>query len=219
MGNVQKNYINLVAIGGQNPQILNLDFLKSNKILPVDEEPFRSILSQAKPQIEFVSVPGFVRLVVGNIEFIVNADRFQIKEAAISKWAETKIVKISEKYFEILRYTPLKIVGFNLNSTIIFDNTEMSQNFQNLFLPQNAPILKIINKGEIAAGVVLRYPYSAGGERFTIALEQQGKVDNKRTINFNYEFDFTDWPKFKSELVKVAEIEAYADSIIGQLMK
>ncbi|MCK4819585.1 hypothetical protein KA005_27705 [bacterium] len=46
MASQSKNFISIVALGGQNPQILNVDFLKNNKIIPIDEAPFDQLFKQ-----------------------------------------------------------------------------------------------------------------------------------------------------------------------------
>ena len=49
MAEINKNFISFVALGRPNPQILNVDFLKDNKIVPVDEPPFDKLFQQEKP--------------------------------------------------------------------------------------------------------------------------------------------------------------------------
>ncbi len=219
MASHSKNFISFVALGGPNPQILNIDFLKNNKILPLDQEPFVSISAQEKLVKKFVSVPGFTNLILDNIEFLVDESRFQIREKEISEWGDTKILEIAKKYFEILPYTPLKLVGINLNSIITFDSPKEETNFQELFISKNSRILSIIGKGKIAASIVLRYPYSNQGGRITLTVEQPNKENKKRSINFNYEFDFTSWKELGSELGKISEISGYSDSIIQKMLE
>ena len=72
---------------------------------------------------------------------------------------------IAIKYFEVLPYTPLKVVGINLNATITFDTSQEAENFQQMFLPENSKVVTIISKDNIAADLVLRYPYSDTGGR------------------------------------------------------
>jgi len=219
MAELSKNFISFVALGGQNPQILNIDFLKAGDIIPVNQPPFDELLKQEKPVKKFVSVPGFANLVLDNIEFIVDESRFQIREKGISEWSDTKILEIAKKYFEVLRYTPLKLVGLNLNSIITFGSSKEATSFQELFLSENSRIVGIIGKDKIAASIVFRYPYSNQGARITLTIEQPNKENKKRAVNFNYEFDFTSWTKFGSELGKISEISNYFDSIIQKLLE
>ena len=219
MAEISKNFISLVALGRPNPQILNVDFLKANKILPVDEPPFDKLFQQEKPFTNFVSTPILSELVLENIQFIVEVSRFQIRDSAVSEWTETKVLDIARKYFEVLPYTPLTVVGINLNVMITFVTPEESVNFQQMFLPENSKVLEIISKNNIAADLVLRYPYSDNKARIVLTLNQPIKARHKRAVNFNYEFDFTNWPDFATELGKIPEIGKYFDSIVSRLLK
>ena len=216
-----KNFISFVALGGQNPQILNVDFLKDEKIIPIDEAPFDQIFSQEKPVKKFISLPGLANLVIGNLEIVIDEGRFQIRETEISEWVDTKIIDIAKRYFEVLKYTPLKLIGFNFNSTIVFDTPEEAENCQQICLPKGSPLVKIISRGNIniSASSVLRYPYGDDGGRILLTIEQPNKENTRRIINFNYEFNFTDWTNFKRELDKYTEIANYSDSILEGLVK
>jgi len=219
MATRSKNFISVVALGGQNPQILNLDFLKANKIIKANEPPFDELLRQEKPLTKFVSVPGFTNLVLGKIEFIVDEQRFQIRDEAIREWPETKILDIAEKYFQVLPYTPLKLVGVNLNSTIVFGTPEEANNCQNLCLPQDSRLASVVSRDNISTSSILRYKYNEDGGRITLTIDQPDKQNTKRTINFNYEFDFTDWPSFKRELETVPSVCQYCESLLNDIME
>ena len=219
MAELSKNFISFVALGGQNPQILNLDFLKAENILPVNEEPFVSLLAQEKPMKKFVSVPGLTNLVVGNVEFIVDEQRFQVRETGISQWTDAKVLDIAKRYFEVLPYTPLKLVGVNLNSTITFATSEEAKTCQQLCLPQDSKLARIISGDNVSASTVLRYRYSGGRGRITLTIEQPNRENSKRMINFNYEFEFADWANFRTELEKIPDVAAYSESVLAQLLE
>ena len=208
MAGWSKNFISIVALGGQNPQILNVDFLKDNKIIPIDEAPFDQLFRQEKPVKKYISLPGLANLVLGNIELVIDESRFQVRETAISEWVDTKIINIAKKYFEVLPYTPLKMVGLNFNSTIVFNTTEDAESCQQLCLPKDSQLAKIISRDNlnISASLVLRYPYGDDGGRIMLTIEQPNKENNRRIVNFNYEFDFTDWTNFRSEIDKISQI-------------
>jgi hypothetical protein len=218
MATQSKNFISFVALGGLNPQILNVDFLKASSIISVNDPPFDKLLKQGVAPDKFISLPGFANLVVANIEFLVDEQRFQLRDTKISEWAETNILDIANKYFQVLPYTPLKLVGVNLNSTITFATSEEAHNCQKLCLPKDSQLARIISNDSISASSVLRYPYSDDGGRITLTIEQPSRENKKRAVNFNYEFDFTDWSKFRGELGKISEIAAYSDSILDQLL-
>jgi hypothetical protein len=219
MANLKKNFLSFVALGGQNPQILNLDFLKTNNIIPVNAPPFDKLLKQEKPLKKFVSVPGIANLVLGNVEFVIDQRMFQIRETELSQWGETKIVDIAKKYFEVLPHTPLKLVGVNFNSTIIFETPEEAANCQKLCLPDGSQFPRIISRDNIIASSVLRYPYQDGGGRIMLTVEQPNKENTERMININYEFDFTNWSNFNGELAQFSEIADYVESVFAELLK
>ena len=219
MAKINKNFISFVVLGSPNPQILNVDFLKDNKIVPVDESPFDKLFQREKPLTKFLSTPVVSNLVLENIDFLVDEQRFQIRDTVISEWTETKIFEIATKYFAVLRYTPMKVVGFNFNATIAFESPKETTNFQELFLDKNSGILSLISKDNIDASLVLKYPYSNSGGRIALTVSQFDKANNTRSVNFNYEFDFSDWEKFKAELEKMPEVAGYFDSILAKLIK
>jgi hypothetical protein len=219
MAEISKNFISLVALGGLNPQILNVDFLKNNKIVPLNEPPFDKLFQQQKPYTKFISTPVLSNLVLENIEFIVEEGRFQIRDVAISEWAETKIFNIAIQYFKILHYTPLNIIGVNLNATIGFETLQEAQNFQKLFLPENSKIISILSKDNVVADFILRYPYSDDSERIMLSLSQKNKSNKERIANLNYEFNFIDEKNFQTELSKISQIGKYFDLILNQLIK
>jgi hypothetical protein len=222
MANQSKNFISFVALGGLNPQILNIDFLKVNSIISINDPPFDKLLKQGAAPDTFISVPGLVaNLVVANIEIFVDQQRLQIRDTKVSEWSETKILDIASKYFQVLPYTPLKLVGVNFNSTIMFDTSKEAQDFQELFFPRNSPLAQIISKQGINASSMLRYPYSDSGNhsRIQLTIEQPDTENKRRVVNINYEFDFTGWESFKNELKRVPEIGKYCDHILEQFLK
>jgi len=83
MADIKKDFVNLVLIGGQNPQILNVDFLRTNDIVSPDQPPFKELFAKNKPFTKFVSTPVFANLVLENIEFTVDEQRFMIRDRTI----------------------------------------------------------------------------------------------------------------------------------------
>jgi len=219
MADLSKNFMSFVALGSQNPQILNVDFLKREKIVPIDQPPFNTLFQQKKPFSKFISTPVLSNLVLDTIEFIIDEQRFQIRDKSVADWIDTKILHIAQKYFEILKYTPLKVVGINMNSKITFSTSKEEETFQSLFLMQESKIVQVLSKSNILASTVLRYAYSDNGGRIALTIEQPKKINNERIVNFNYEFDFTDWKNFKSELTKFPDVPKYCDSVLNQLLE
>jgi hypothetical protein len=220
MATQSKNFVSFVALGGQNPQILSIDFLKANQIIEVEKPPFDELVKQDKPPVKFISVPSFTNLVIGKISFIVDEQRFIIREDGIQEWSETKILDIADKYFRVLPYTPLKVVGINFNSLVTFDTPEEAKRCQELCLGEDSKLAKIVGQDNILTSCVLRYEYGTHGDgRITLRIEQPNKEGTKRQINFNYEFDFTDWDTFRAKLQKVQDVSDYCDTILDKIME
>ena len=216
MANIKKNFISLVVIGGPNPQILNVDFLKDNRILPENEPPFDKLLKQEQQFTKFVSVEAFSNLVMENIEFFVDNQRFQIRDSAIANWTDTKILSIAKRYFEVLPYTPLKVVGINLNSTIEFDNNEENA-FEKLLLPLKAQIRTIVPPEATVTNATLAFPYTDTKGHIKLSISKPDE-ESRQTVNFNYEFEYEDKSQFEKQLEKLKEIAEYFDSILNNLM-
>jgi hypothetical protein len=219
MAEIKKSFASLVAIGRPNPQILNVDFLRGNSILPADQSPFAELFREKQPFTSFVSTPVMASLTFGHIDFFIDEQRFQIKDARVSEWSETLIFDIAKKYFRTLPYTPLSTVGINLHTTVAFDSLKENLAFQELFVPTNSKGLSIVSKTRVAADVVLKYPYPKNGGRITLTVTQPVKEREMRAVNLNYEFDFTDWLGFEQELGRVREIGEYADNTLRQLLE
>jgi hypothetical protein len=220
MVEVKRHSINLIAIGRQNPQIINADWLKANEIIPLDEPPFKELYAKKEPFSKFVSTPVFTNLVLGTIEFVVDQERFMIIDTAISGWGDTRIIQISEKYFSVLCHTPIRIVGINMVVNLIFSEHKEDSDFQELFLPKEARIFSAIASQDVNASAAIRYPYPNGSGRLTLGfgeLRQKEKIE--RMVNLNYEFDFTDWARFKSELAQISKVGKYLDDVLSKLLR
>jgi len=211
-----KNHISVVALGRQNPQILNPDFLKISSIVPVDKEPFLSVYKEGQPFTEFISTPPFTRLVIKNIDFIVDEQRMQIKQVGIDNWTNSPIFDILIKYYKVLPHTPLQIVGINLNYKIVFDNTGEIEKFQKTLFSQDHPIAHVIRSDRVNIGMELTYPYK-DKDRIKIII---GRLqDNFRIVNFNYEFDYKGVGDLESKFKEFKNISNYCEDIFDNLIK
>ena len=199
MFEIEKSVVNLTVVGRPNPQILTVDFLRGNKIIPKDEKPFKKLLRQETPFTEFISTP------------VLFVDR------KVVDWARTPIASIGRKYFAVLKHTPVRLVGFNLTAILTTDDAAALQTLQEICLPKNSRILDIIGQDSVSADAVLRYPYSADEGRITLSIRRTGKDKDEYNINLNHEVDFTDWKAFDSYLERLNAIGHYFDSILGKL--
>ena len=226
MASLTKNFVSLVALGSQNPQIINVDFLFKHSIVPIDKEPYKTLSKQEKPFSKFISTPPLSNLVLGQIEFVVEEQRFQVRETNISEWNETIVFTIAHEYFKVLPYTPVRIAGINFNETISFSDSNEEKSFQELFLPKSCGVFKVISKSSdnINASSTLRFPFPKRDGRIMLTIDRSNEEHLKRNINFNYEFDCfskteTDWDKFNSEINSASELFDYMDSLIDDLVK
>ena len=219
MANQTKNFISVVALGRQNPQILNVDWLINNGIISEKQPPFDDLFKEGRKLTNFLSTPPFTSLVLGPLEFIVDEQRFQIRDNSVAEWKDTIIFGIVQRYFEVLKHTPLQTVGVNLSYKIEFDNLDEAKKFQFLFLPNGIKIAEVIGTDDINATVDLRYPSPEEGVRAALSIGRFNEEENIRIINCNYEFDFTDWANFKEELEKMPTRAISSDSIISDLLK
>lgn len=216
MARINKNFINVVALGSFNPQILDVNFLVSKKILDPEERGFEALKRGSFK--DFISTPPFVRLDLGTIEFIVQQERYQIKESPITQWSETKITSITKAYFNILPHTPIRAVGINMNLKIQFDNVDEAQSFNQLIIPGDSHLIQIIPMNDPQGSIVLRYPSPVGHGRATLSFGHIEKSGLERSINFNHEFDYTG-PQDWAQLDDLARLGQYVDSISESLSR
>jgi hypothetical protein len=214
MATINKNFITVVVLGAHNPQILTVDFLCQKGVLDPNASGFE-ILKREKKFVDFLSTPPFVRLDLGTIEFIIQQERFQIKESSISEWSESKAVRIARKYFEVLPHTPIRVIGINLNIKVLFDDQYEAGMFDQLLIPTSSRLPEIVKAENPIANMALRYSSPIGNGRATLTIGHPEK-NMERSINFNFEFDYLesqDWQK----LDRIAEFGEYFDSVVVSL--
>jgi hypothetical protein len=215
MAQISKNFITVVVLGDHNPQILNVDFLTHNKIVNPSEPGFE-IMNQPKKFKDFLSTPPFARLDLGTIEFIVQQDRYQIKESQISQWSNTRIIRITRAYFTVLPHTPIRVVGLNMNIKIQFNNQNEADTFNRLIIPANSPLPQLAQMANPEGSIVLRHPSPVGDGRSTFTIGHTEKTGLERSINFNFEYDCSGTPDW-SRLEILPELGQYFDSLAEAL--
>lgn len=214
MASIQKNFASLVALGSQNTQIINEEFLKNNEIIPRDSEPFNK-------QTDFLSTPPFSTIQFGPVEILVEEHKFQIREKGLTTWDETQIFDIAKKYYGVLKYTPIKVVGLNFHCLLTFDNSEEADSFHKLLLPNTSQILQVIPDSDIDISLKLHYPHDTG--RVLFSIEKLNPDSLQRQLCLNYEFDCfkdgkTEWGTFNSKISQRNEIEEYFAGIVNRLL-
>jgi len=93
-------------LGNFNPSILNKDFLEINNIIKFEEDPV----------IKFS--PVFNNINYRNLDILIDLNRFQVNEAKISDFSKNIIIDFAYSYLEILKFTPLRTSGINLNINV-----------------------------------------------------------------------------------------------------
>lgn len=100
------NYKSIIAIGGFNPTILTPDFLSEYCSFKSDHTP--------SGQTTFVAT----EVIYGNIKFQMELNRFQILLENIQDFKEKYPIEIMLAYLNVLKYTPLSLIGINFNYSL-----------------------------------------------------------------------------------------------------
>lgn len=173
------NFINIVALGNFNPAILSPLFLKEKC----------EFNNESIPKGETTSVA--TQIIYGNISFLMGIERFEIKEINVSNFSETIIVKFMNKYLEVLDYTPVYILGVNLNVEIEKEQDEVISNLNNkkklLEVLKSNDILYTLTtvcSKEIESNVLWELKKIANEETANIMVHLK---KNKFSVNYNVE--------------------------------
>jgi len=216
---IKKDSINIVVIGRLNPQIVNIDFLMNNDIIPKDEAPFRDLLKSDRPFSKFVSTPVVVELEFDSIRFVVDVNRFLLMQTGVRDWSDSKVGLIASRYFKTLSYTPVTLVGFNLSCTVGPTTPTQDAEFQATFLGPKSRILKAIGVDRPVADITLRYPAEGDNARLSLTVSRPMKTEVARSLNLNYEFDFAGWDDFQKRLERIPEVGRMLDLTASGLLE
>jgi hypothetical protein len=106
----------VIVAQNHNPSILNPDFLKYNKIVPMDWE-----IAEPPICVEPMSQVSFK----GGLKINAQFDKVIFKEnIEENKLEEIKVPAIAKKYITVLPHVDYKAVGINLRGHIIFDSED-----------------------------------------------------------------------------------------------
>jgi hypothetical protein len=184
---IKNNFVSVIVLGNFNPSILTEDFLKKVCGFNFTAEPKKQ-LSPVVSEIKY-----------GNINFLADLDRFQIKEDNISEFEKTKIFEYVSRYLEILSYTPILIAGLNFNVTLEnVDNDVIEKNI----ISNKSKLKEILESDEIVMIPYLRYKSEEDKEHVSLDVLFKGsqtdidilgrfeikKVKDK-TFCLNYNFE------------------------------
>jgi len=109
---IEYNFVSLVAIGNFNPAIATPKFM--GDVCGMAPEKIR----QRSPD----PIPVLKQLEFENFRFEVHLERLALEELSPKDVYEGKVVHFFKKYYDKLSYTPLKVVGININCNISFDD-------------------------------------------------------------------------------------------------
>jgi len=213
-------YFSIVFIGRQNPQILNHDFLIRNGVLPVESEPFRTLMRESSdiksPFTEYLSTPVVTTLAYKWISIIVEENRFQIKDSNFKIPSKSPIISIAKKYFgELLVYTPFRFGGINYAGKLSFLDEQDEGNFDDRLginikkFESNFKAIKIRYSSRI------NFPWNGGQIELRVDKPKEGLKDGN--INLNFEYVYEDIDKFIGKLDKVDNIYKKFSEILKNL--
>lgn len=181
---IKNNFISTICLGNFNPSILTSAFLTDKCKLKFEEKP------------EGNTTPIVASIKYGNIQFIVELEKFQIVEKNIADFHKTKIIDYFEKYITILEYTPIFICGVNLNTTMSDYNesklNEILKSYDHIFNIFKADEMvidkkEIINKSNSAEEWLAYNFVCSGGNNTITRLNLKKTKDTSIIVNFNFE--------------------------------
>lgn len=200
------NFFSIVLLGSHNPQILNHDFLINNKILPQEEEPFKTLLDGEKkgkkPFNEFLSTPPVTSIRYKWISIIVDQNRYQIKDDSKKTSYESPIIQITKEYFgKYLKYTPFILGGLNFHGELLFHDGEDQISFDSK-MGIDSSRLAISHESYPEFDIRIKLPWNDGKIEIRKSKDPIDKL--KGAFNFNYEFKYEDIDSFMNKLDDVS---------------
>lgn len=201
MPTFEGQFVSIVLLGRQNPQILNHDFLVNNRILPEDQEPFSDFLKREPGQqySQFISLPVLSTIAYGPISITVQENTFQIKDDRFQDPAGSPIISVVRKYFGAhLKYTPFHLGGFNLHGLIRYSDDEDERKLDEHFGVNRTRVKDIAGSDDVHTSLALRSPWHKG--TMEVRLTKPAAWDNTAEFNFNYEFAYADIDSFLRNL-------------------
>ncbi len=213
-------FFSIVLVGRQNPQILNHDFLINNQVIPINKEPFKTLIKNSSkdkpPFTQYLSTPVVTQLAYNWISIIVQESRFQIIDNKLSIPSKSPIISVSKKYFgQHLRYTPFQIGGLNFNGTLKFRNKKAENNFDTILGLNGEKFKSNFNiKDQIQFESKISFPLDIGKGQINVSNPKNMK--NIKNLNFNFEFSYDGIDSF---MMKLDEADRFFDFFKEMLVK
>lgn len=108
---IKPNFKSVVVIGAFNPSILTPDFLRQRCGFDSKHDP------------EGRTTPVASEITFGNTRFLMELNKFQIVESEPSEFDALFPSDMAVNYLNVLEYTPLNLLGMNLNYSLYNSDT------------------------------------------------------------------------------------------------
>jgi len=194
------NFVSLIALGYFNPAIVTQDFLNTTCGLNLGEPT-----DQSPPFIPVSRLFNF-----NNLSIDLTTDRLQIREIIDRDINQTRVLDIFRSLYNILPYTPINILGININGTISFEESDDSdgimdkvksyetyKQFYNVDVIDVVEDSRVVNNNKNWLNTAVKFKAPNGITHYIRA-----NMENKGIkFNFNYEVDKLDQDKSKLDLL------------------
>lgn len=216
-------FFSIVFLGSQNPQILNHDFLINNQVLPIEQEPFKSLMEGASeehhPFTQYISTPLVTTLTYKWISIIIEQNRYQIKDTHYNTPLESPIISIPKEYFgRVLQHTPITLGGINFGGSIVFSDAKDETDFDERLgiNSQKFQILLGLAKAQYSPQVRLVWDEVREG-KFELRLNKAKTSSGACSVTFNFEFPYKDMASFIENLDESGEIHKRFHTVLRKL--
>lgn len=110
---LNNNFTSITYLGNFNPNILTEKFLTDNEILGFLAEPIKTKTTSLASSIEYK-----------DISIISDLKSFTVIEKKIDDFTKARNVAIASRYIDLIKYTPIKSSGLNLNANLRLPDIE-----------------------------------------------------------------------------------------------
>lgn len=208
--------VSIVCLGDFNPAILNHDFLTHNGILPLAEEPFRTLAVQPQPFTEFTSTPLLSFIKYDGVQLVVDQSRLNVVIAGADESSAMIIAAgIVERYLAVLRHTPVRVYGVNVGRLLRFSDPEASRSaLGRLFAPVEA-LEELLGPGATASQGVFAGVES--GFRWKVDCRSVPDDACAVSITANHEYDFVSVERLAEHLGEAGMASARVAGVAARL--
>lgn len=190
------NFKSVIVIGAFNPSILTPDFLVESCGFASEHEP------------EGRTTPVTAEITYGNTRFLTELNKLQIMVSSPQDFSLVFPIDMAIKYLHVLEYTPLNLIGINMNYTLFEANTSgLRESFSSALTAG-----EVLNVDPISAAVKLEKPNGEGLEFseatvvYPVNNDIKGNLkleiaDKDLTVNCNFEIGRLDKDRSRVDLL------------------